>query len=144
MKNIKVYCDTNILIDLINEGRGQSCACQRAFCLMQSKGIKPLLSTQSILDAAYIMNHTYKFDTKSFKKALKMTKLLFKVASISESDVEEALNSPMVDFEDAAQIACAQRNGCNIILSSDRKFKDYTEIPVYTPEEFVARVTGAS
>lgn len=102
------------------------------------------MSTQSILDAAYIMNHTYKFDIKSFKKALKMTKLLFKVASISESDVEEALNSPMVDFEDAAQIACAKRNGCNIILSSDRKFKDYTEIPVYTPEEFVARVTGAS
>ena len=143
-KSLNVYCDTNVYIDIMKDDRASSEASSRAFRLMKSRGIKPFLSTQSMIDAAFIMGRTYKYSIERFRNAVGITKTNFNIVSITEEDLLVASESPVRDFEDAAQIACAQRHGCNVIISSDKRFKNYTGITVYTPGEFVSRMTGAN
>ena len=32
---------------------------------------------------------------------------------------------------ESSQLACAQRNGCDIIVTCDKKYKDYTDIMLF-------------
>jgi predicted nucleic acid-binding protein len=111
---------------------------------MSSNGIRPYISTQSIVDAAYIMSHTYKYDISRFKDSVRMINGNFNIVSITAEDIIAASGSPIEDFEDAAQVSCAGRHGCRAILSADANLKKCSPIPVFTPEEFIAKLTGGN
>ena len=144
MKNLKIYCDTNVLIDYLSADRPCSGTVRRLFNLLYSIKMQPCVSTQSIVDAAYIMCQSYKCPVELFRESIKKLIPDLSLVYVTKGDILEATGKTDSDFEDMVQIACARRNGCNVIVSSDRKYKRYTDIDVYTPEEFVARVTGAN
>ena len=61
---------------------------------------------------------------------------------MSDMFLYDALRSDCPDFEDALQIACAEADNCDFILTSNiRHFQRYTRIPVYTPAEFLEKLT---
>ena len=56
----------------------------------------------------------------------------------------DALRSDNPDFEDALQISCADYGNCDVIVTRDTKhFDAYTDIPVYTPKEFLDKLQAA-
>lgn len=56
-----------------------------------------------------------------------------------------ALKSDCPDFEDALQIYCADDGNCDVIVTRDKKhFDAYTDIPVYTPKEFIKKLTPST
>jgi len=59
------------------------------------------------------------------------------VISVEHSDVLNALNSKIIDFEDSVQHYAALRNQCDCIIT--RNIEDYklSEILVYTPIDFL-------
>ncbi len=143
-KNLNIYCDTNVLIDILKNNRNSSETSYALFHLWYSEGIKPFFSTQSIVDAVYIMCNTYKTPLDILRETISLMIPKIRIASITNLDVLEAVNSEIPDFEDAVQIACAKRNACDVIISSDKKYKKYTGIPVYTPRDFLSSMTGAN
>ena len=57
-------------------------------------------------------------------------------------EILRALKSDCPDFEDALQIACAESNTVNILVTNNKKdFERFTDLPVYTSKEFVMRIT---
>lgn len=54
----------------------------------------------------------------------------------------QAVGMSDIFLYDALQIACAEADNCDFILTSNiRHFQRYTRIPVYTPAEFLEKLT---
>ena len=143
-RSLKVYCDTNVYLDILKDDRECAEVSREIMGLLHALGITPYLSTQSIIDASYIMCKGHNYGIDKFIAAFRITKAHFDVVSITSSDILVAEENPNWDFEDTAQMACAARLGCEAILSSDKDFKNQSKVPVYTPREFLAKITGAN
>ena len=93
--------------------------------------MKLFLDTNVLLDIL-MESRANHFDSATIRFILSIAT----IASISENDIKAALRSDINDFEDAAQLSCAVDSECDFLISSDRKWKGYTPLPVYTPKEF--------
>lgn len=103
---------------------------------MGEKGAAQIvITTQSIVDAAYVFTQKEKSSLDIFRKAIRFLLSIATVAAIDENCTKAALHSNIRDFEDAAQIDCAANAECDFLISSDKKWKAYTALPVYTPKE---------
>ena len=143
-RSLRIYCDTNVYLDILKDDREGAEVSRRIMGLLHSLGITPYLSTQSIIDASYIMCKGHNYGIDKFIAAFHITKAHFDLVSITTSDILVAEENSIGDFEDAAQMACAERLGCEVILSSDKSFKNRSKIPVYSPRELLAKLTCAN
>lgn len=143
-KNLKIYCDTNVLLDYLCDSRPCYKTVRSLFYYLYVNRIKPYVSSQSIIDAQYSMCSLYKCPVKYFRDSMKALFPAIDIVEIKERDLVVANDSTNPDYEDEAQLACAQRLGCDLIVSSDKGLKSHAKIPVYTPREFVAKITGAN
>ena len=67
----------------------------------------------------------------------------FVILPNNDMGVLHAVRSGHPDFEDAMQIACAEYELCDAIITRNKKhFEPYTDIPVYTPEELIAKISS--
>lgn len=98
--------------------------------------LQAVITTQSILDANYVLVNVAKTPLGDFITSLNEIMSVAKVESIDEPNIQEAIKSPNLDFEDAVQIACAVSCGCDCIISSDIRMKRGSTLTVYTPKEF--------
>ena len=58
---------------------------------------------------------------------------------MNDMQIHDALKCKSPDFEDSLQIMCAEEKGCDVILTNNvTHFRDYTDIPVLTPAEFLS------
>jgi len=65
------------------------------------------------------------------------------ILPLTKDNLFKAASSDCPDFEDAALIACAEKNLCDIFLTSNTKhIKPFTTLPVQSPKEFVQLVKG--
>ena len=143
-RKTKVFIDTNVLLDVLSEERRSSSdASDLIFQAIKSGLLEGELSTQSFLDASYII-------CRGRNSALLSEKLLqlmdfINMGAIDSSNIREAIAASRGDFEDDAQYACAMDGGCDFFLTNDRTFiKKYEgekqPIQFFTPEEFLARL----
>ena len=67
--------------------------------------------------------------------------VLFDIADTFAVDCQIALGAQTKDYEDAVMIETAKRIGADCIIT--RNLKDYTAvgIPVYSPADFLSRLT---
>lgn len=143
-KNLKLYCDTNVLIDFLCDSRPCFKTVRSLFRYLFVNRIKPYVSSQSIIDAQYSMCSLYKCPLQHFRDSIKALFHDIDIVEIKERDLVVANDSTYPDYEDEAQLACAQRLGCDLIISSDKGLKRHSKIPVYTPREFLAKITCAN
>lgn len=143
--SLKIYLDTNILLDVLSPmERPCSKASRIIFQAIRSGYMEAVLSTQSILDAAYILSKATDYSPVQFSRQILLILSFINIRSIDSANMREALILPSGDLEDNAQYALADSEGCDILVTSDRTFKrtrTSTGLPVFTPEELVARMT---
>ena len=139
---MKIFLDTNVLIDMMLDYRQSHAESQAVSEIARKGGVAAAMSTQSIIDASYVILRREKLPIVVFKRLLTDLLKTATPVSINANDIGEAIASQMSDFEDAAQIACAVNSGCNVVISSDRKLKDNGQIQVLTPAEFLSKVFG--
>ena len=138
--------DTNVLLDVLcGENRPYSESSRIIVLAIKSDLLEGELSTQSFLDASYILFRGKQNPVFSEKKLRLMD--FIKIDSIDSFDIREAFDSPKGDLEDNAQYACATEAACDVFLTSDKDFiKQYEgenlHIRFFTPEEFVAKLQG--
>ena len=133
---MKLFLDTNVLLDILMESRANHFDSATILRMAEKGAVQIVISTQSIIDAAYVFTQKEKTSLELFKKAVRFILSIATIASISENDIKAALRSDINDFEDAAQLSCAVDSECDFLISSCRKWKGYTPLPVYTPKEF--------
>lgn len=134
-----VYLDTNVLLDaiLIREGTEKA---KRIMQLGVEKSIRLCLSTLSTSNIAYITRKTV--SPERLREVLKLYFRHFVILPNDDMNVYDCIHGRHPDFEDAMQISCATHGWCDAIVTNNKKhFEPYTDIPVFTPEEFLAKIT---
>ncbi len=136
---MKIFLDTNVILDVYYEGRpGKEAALKILQIGNQPLSSRTYLSVLSVANVHYVLRKSL-----GKEKAKECVRELFeacKVAHMSDSVIYHALRSESPDFEDALQIATAESTACDVIITHNKKhFSGFTPIPVYTPEEFITR-----
>lgn len=139
---MRLFLDTNVLIDIIQAER--ECH-DYSTAILQAVRISPLtacISTQSIVDASYVFSQSAKAPISEFKKAVELFGSIVDILGVEQEDIETANHGELEDYEDAVQIACAIRNGCDALITNDRKLLGSTHISCYSPKDFYVYLFG--
>lgn len=133
---MKVFLDTNVLIDyLLKREEGETAAVE-ILLLGNSRALELFVSDLTIANAAYIVRKDY--EISEFRRALRVLAQCYSVASIGEHAVNQALLADWKDFEDSLQYYAAVDAGCECIVTRNIKDFSESEIPVYSPTEFLS------
>lgn len=141
---IKALIDTNVLLDHFVGNRDPEGYSGLILAAARSHKIEAVITSQSILDAAYVATGSRGAGLDCFKKTMLSIFNYVNVSYIDLSEIREALLSPDTDVEDNAQYAHALSEACDVIITNDRKFIQRTppgEILMMTPEEFVGKMS---
>lgn len=137
---MRVFLDTNIIIDLLDNSRKGCMSAALIFEAAKEGFLDVCVSAQSITDCAYIAR---KKPLVVFRSAISRILPFVDVLPLTKDHLAKASSASCPDFEEAALIACAEENLCDVIITSNTKhFKDFTFIKVHTPKEFVRLVEG--
>ena len=136
---MRIFLDTNVLLDFVQDGRPNNNAAKYLFQILRSSGQEPFITTQSILDMYFIASKTDRVKALRFIDYLLS---IFNVRPIESYCLRSALESGNHDFEDSAQLACAEDEECDVFLTSDEGIlrRDITSMLVMTPGQFLDRL----
>jgi predicted nucleic acid-binding protein len=140
MKKDRLFLDTNVVIDFLDERVPFYEPIARIVTLADSKIVVLVASALSYPTVDYVLS---KIKGKERVKAnLRRFKIVSEISALNESVIEKGLNSKFTDFEDSLQYYCALQANCAIIITRDVKdFKEST-LPVMTPEAYLRSLSG--
>lgn len=134
-----VFLDTNVFLDQLQQRAGMDAA-ERIFALGREGRLRICLSALTVVNVAYIMRKTDPLE--KIKKVFGDWLDCFVILPDSDMDIYGSIRSDNPDFEDAMQLACADAARVDAIVTGNKKhFAPYTDIPVFTPDEFLAKIT---
>jgi predicted nucleic acid-binding protein len=134
----QILVDSDVILDLFLAREPHHSVALRFFSHLDANpdSVSGFMSPVAVANVAYIL-------TKAHSQAYAVKKIaglrdVLRVAPMSESNVDAALQKPHRDFEDTLQYQCARENGLKTIIT--RNIQDYpTEgLSVLTPQEFLA------
>ena len=140
---IKIFVDTNIIVDLIADRKPFSKFAIKLFKKAENKEVYLYTSSHSLATTHYLLKKY--LDEKSLREVLYSLLGYIKIIAVDEDIIKKGLKSKHKDFEDAIQIFCA-----NSISSIDyivtRNIKDFrnADIPVYAPDELLDKIKSPS
>ena len=141
MGNVKIFLDTNILLDVLEGDRPSTAFSNVIFQAVRDRLLEAVLTTQSVVDASYIASRRKGSNLNSFCQSILQLMHYLNIEGLDAFDLKEALLHSTGDFEEDVQFSRALESGCDMFITSDRKIRhrlpDYSGMLVYTPEELV-------
>ena len=134
---MKVFLDTNVLVDYLNKREPFFATAAQVIDVCGRNDIIGIVSSLSIINAAYIMRKAYTKDSLLLKISW-MTKR-FDISPINKQAITDAIASHPSDFEDAVQYFSAVQAGADLIITRDTNGFQGLDLPVMTPTEFLTR-----
>jgi len=140
---MKVFLDTNIILDLLLERDGFEASAD--ILQMREDGwISLFASILTMANIAFVYRKTV--GPAFIAPNMKYISALIEVLPMGPDCLQKAIDLDGKDFEDAMQAACAAEGGCDCIITrnvKDYKFcrkGNYVGVPkVFTPVEFLAQ-----
>ncbi|MCR5456098.1 MAG: PIN domain-containing protein [Bacteroidales bacterium] len=129
----KIFLDTNILIDYIDNRAGADDAEQIFACGFSGEALL-YASSLTFANMAYII----KGRTQEEKyNALRQMAAVVDILPLGKAEVLSSIAQPVPDFEDMLQYQCAKCAGCDYIVTNDRRHYDFSKIPHFSSAYFV-------
>jgi len=131
---MKVLIDTNVALDILLHRKHYTNAAL-VFSLTKRNVISGYISASAITDIFYLSQKD--IGKKPAKEALKNLLKVFKPATVTDSNIYQALDLDWSDFEDSVQYVVGTSFSVDYIIT--RNTKDFTSssIPAVTPEQFI-------
>lgn len=138
---MKLLLDTNILLDCMMD-RQPFAADVRKLLILGALDL--WMSPSQFADAFYLLTEGGKpCLAEAVKFRLLKVKRLARICTLGEYDIENTLESPWSDFEDACLYQCAKRLRVEAIITRNQADFERSTIPVYDCAEFFARLKDA-
>lgn len=135
---IKIFLDTNILVDLIADRKPFSKHAIEIFKNAELKKAELFTSSHSIATTHYLLKKYV--DEKTLRSIMLNLLELVQVIHVDLDITKKSLLSNHKDFEDAIQILCASSiSNMNYIVTRNIKEFKTSEIEVLTPDEMCLR-----
>ena len=136
---MKVFLDTNILIDFLANHPPFTSEALEIFVLSEGGEIQLFTSTYSIATTHYILKKTV--SETHLRHLLSEIPEIVTVLDITQTIVKTSLKSAHRDFEDAIQIGCAESIGdINYIISRNLKNFKTSSIPTISVRELLTKI----
>lgn len=132
---IKVFIDTDIILDLLMKREPHYVYSSILFSLIEKKQIKGYFSSLIFSNLFYILKKSA--SREKAKDSLKKLSLLVEILPVDSEIIELALLSDFNDFEDSIQYYTALKNGINLLLTRNKKDYKDSVISIYTAEEYI-------
>ena len=131
----KLFLDTNIVMDLLENREPFSHDAVRLFTMAYHKQVKLIVSPMTYSVASFLL---HKHGSEGVRKLLSNFRQLSRVATSNERTVDDALASQFKDFEDAMQYYTALKAKADAIITRNGKDFVHSKIPVMTAGEFLS------
>ena len=131
---MKVFVDTNVLVDYICKREPFFVPAKSLFALCLLGKIEIVISSLSVVNAIYIGR---KYKSVELKQKLKGLSQIVSFVDLSTSAVLESLDTTWKDYEDALQNTTALAVGADSIVTRNKKDFEDTSLTVYTPDELL-------
>jgi predicted nucleic acid-binding protein len=133
-----VLIDLNIILDALQKRKPHDADSAQVLAHAEIGDIRGLVAAHSWTTLFYL----YAKDKSPAQARVHLTQLLqfLSVAVVDQAVIEQALNLPYDDFEDAVQMMAAVRAGADYLLT--RNVKDYktAPLPVLQPAELLVLI----
>lgn len=137
----KIFFDANILVDVADPSRGYHAMSSASMQFCMDSNIEILTSCDIVTTLYYIyakINRKNALDT-----IIKLNKFC-RVIEFSNKEIDQTCqlmqkDSDYHDLEDTMQYILAQKEGCDLILTNDRKFVS-KEVETMTAEIFCKKM----
>ena len=137
MAKLKLFIDTNIIVDLLADRKPYSNSAYIIFREAKLNRWKLFTSSNSILTTFYILEK--QVNAKEANKAIETILNRIEIQDLTKKDLMVALKSKTKDLEDASQIECANKIGrVNYIITRDKNGFSNSIIDVLNPDELIA------
>lgn len=133
---MKLFIDTNVVIDVIARREPFVYDSQQILHLCESGKADGIVSTLTLCTVSYILR---KYLTLGMmRQQLRNLRNILSPVDLSVSIIDKAIDSPMSDFEDAVQFYTATYSEADYIITRNPKHFPQDNIPVLTPNAFLA------
>lgn len=140
----KIFFDTNFLLDVLIKDRVGHEEAVLVLSLLKKFHTEIVCSTQSLIDTYYIAGRK-QIVKEEIDVLCSWLVYYANVRPIGWSELRDALISSAKDIEDAAQIALAKTEHCDIFLTNDQKIlkKEEDEYLLFmSPAGFIEKLSN--
>lgn len=133
-----VLCDINVILDIFLKRDPHYGPAARLFSLIEEKKLQGYLSAQSFPTMFYHLSKELK--RGKAMRVLEKLRIVFRVAAVDEKAIDLSLVSTFKDFEDAVQYYSTLHVKADCLITRNKADYRTDQIPVMTPEEFLALI----
>ena len=134
---MKVFLDTNIVIDLLDKRESFYIDAVKLFTLAYQKKITLFVSPMTYATASYLLR---KHGKEGMRKLLNNFRQLSQITTADERVVDAALASSFDDYEDALQYYSVLTRNVDVIVTRNKKDFTSASIPVLSPAELLKQL----
>ena len=132
----RVLIDLNLILDVLQKREPFYAASAGVLACAETGLVEGLVAAHTLTTLFYLVAK----DQSAERARVALTELLqfLSVAAVDQAAIEQALNLPYVDFEDAVQMMAAVQAGAQYLVT--RNVQDYRAgpLPVLQPAELLA------
>ena len=131
----KLFLDTNVIVDLLGEREPFYDSIAKIATLADKGNIQIMVSAFTY---PTVYNLLSRFEDKEIvKEKIRKFKVIAETSDLTDKIINKGLSSRFNDFEDSLQYYCAVETDCNLIITRNSKDFKASEIPVFTPDEYL-------
>jgi predicted nucleic acid-binding protein len=128
----KILFDTNVILDVLLDRQPYVEASAAAWAAAETGTAEGMLAAHAVTTIHYLVGQ--ELGGPKARRIVSAILRVFRVAAVDGAVVEEALQSPVSDFEDAVTAAAARVAGCECIVTRDPKGFRGSPVRSFTPE----------
>jgi predicted nucleic acid-binding protein len=122
----RVLFDTNVVLDVLLDRRPHAEASAAVWSAVETGVAEGMLAAHAVTTIHYLVRKD-KGNAKA-KRIVSAILQVFKIAAVDGAVIQEALQLPFLDFEDAVTAAAGRLAGCDYLVTRDPK--GFRESPV--------------
>ena len=136
----RILFDTNIVMDVLLERKPHVVASVALWAAVESGIAEGMLAAHAVTTIHYLLRK--EMGIVKSKRIITSIMSIFRIAAVDGAAIQEALQLPLSDFEDAVTAAAARFAGCDCIATRDPKGFRGSTIRSLTPEAITALLRG--
>jgi predicted nucleic acid-binding protein len=128
----RILFDTNVVLDVLLDRQPNVEASAAVWGAVETGGTKGMLAAHAVTTIHFLVRK--ELGTLKARQIVWALLRVFGVAAVNGAVVQEALQLPFSDFEDAVTAAAARLAGCECIVTRDPKGFRASPVRALTPE----------
>jgi predicted nucleic acid-binding protein len=131
----RILLDTNVVLDVLLDRQPQIGASAAVWAAVETSRAEGMLAAHAVTTIHYLVRK--ELGTIKARQILSAVLRVFGVAAVDTVVVQEALQLPFSDFEDAVTAAAARLAGCEYIVTRDPKGFRGSSVRAIMPEALI-------